>query len=414
MVQDQAREVGYTEFSDALSSLVSLDASDEPLLIQRSREVLNSFENYGYDVLIGYFHDSAGLNDMPYEFEATCLTIQPFGVRPNMVVQMKLKDAFIGIINMHADRLWGIEEIHHIDIMVDTILQLLQRNLESMDADFCSAVTRYIHNRRYIPLRRSLRQCDPKFIGGIITKHFGHLHHDHLQLVEQIWSLSLWHPALLAAFDEKTIAAINAAPRFPISACVIAVVKWHILMASADLPPEQLDSLMDRLDIPPPSPGDTPEKRWQEGNFALLVEFLEHYPFLSASVRPDWHKARVTQVFDCLTRFRPRALIPPPLQRRFADWFLSMMDPPTVTSYASMIQKIIVWNDLSSESFDDPTARSTICRALTIYSATLLGGDEESLLYLRNMDIRLAILNPKIPPGTEDPMLDIPATPDGE
>ncbi|KAJ6542339.1 hypothetical protein DFH09DRAFT_1322449 [Mycena vulgaris] len=95
---------------DDLSSLVSLDPSDEPLLIQRSREVLNSFDNYGYDVLIGYLHNSAALDDTPYEFEATCTTIQPVGVWPNMVVQMKLRDAFISIVNAHADRLWGIEE----------------------------------------------------------------------------------------------------------------------------------------------------------------------------------------------------------------------------------------------------------------------------------------------------------------
>ncbi|KAJ6495527.1 hypothetical protein DFH09DRAFT_1376533 [Mycena vulgaris] len=414
MVQDQAEEDGYTEFSDALSTVVSLDPSDEPLLIQRSREVLNSFDNYGYDVLIGYLHDSAGLNGMPYEFEATCLTIQPFGVRPNMVVQLKLKDAFIGIINMHADRLRGIEEVHHIDIAVDTILQLLQRNLELMDADFCSAVTRYIHNRRDLPQRRGLRQCDPKFIGGIITKHLGHLHHNHLVVVEQIWSFCLLHHPPLAAFDEKTIAALNSTPRFPISACVIVVVKWHILMASADLPPGQLDSLMDRLDIPPPSPGDTTEERWRQGHFAILMEFLEHYRSLSASVLTDWTKARAAQAFDCLTRFRPWAFIPPPSQQRFADWFLNMMTPPTVSSHTSMIQKIIAWNDLPSETFEDPTARSTICRALTIYSETLLGGDEESLLYLRDIDILLAILNPIIPPGTEDPLVDVPATPDGE
>ncbi|KAJ6498205.1 hypothetical protein DFH09DRAFT_1204352 [Mycena vulgaris] len=421
MVQGQAGEVGYTEFSDAFSSLVSLDA-DEPLLIERSREVLKSFDNYGYDVLTGYLHDSAALNDMPYEFEATCLTIQPFGVRPNMTVQMKLKRTFVDIISMHADRLRGNKEVHQIDIAVDTILQLLQRNLEFMDADFCGAVTRYVEPRREIPQRRGLRQCDPKFIGGLITKHLGNLHHNHLEVVEQIWSLSLWHPTLLAAFDEKTIAAINAAPRFPISACVITVVKWHILMASADLPSEQLDSLMDRMDIPPPSTGDTPEKRWQEGHFALLVDFLEQYRSLSVLI--DWTKNRAAETFDCLTRFDRWAFIPPPLQQRFAEWFLSMMTPPTVTSHVSMIQQIIDWNNLSSGTFDDPTARSTICQALATYSGTLSSGDEESRFNLRNIDILLAILNPIIPPGTEDPdseatdvptpMLDIPATPDGE
>ncbi|KAJ7908453.1 hypothetical protein B0H13DRAFT_1878692 [Mycena leptocephala] len=71
MVQDRASQYGYAEYSEALSSILSLDPVGASTLVQRSREALMAFEDYAYDTLLEYMRDSAALPDMPYEFETT-------------------------------------------------------------------------------------------------------------------------------------------------------------------------------------------------------------------------------------------------------------------------------------------------------------------------------------------------------
>ncbi|KAJ6504945.1 hypothetical protein DFH09DRAFT_1101741 [Mycena vulgaris] len=63
---------------------------------------------------------------------------------------------------------------------------------------------------------------------------------------------------------------------------------------SAELPPAQLDSLVERLEIPISSSGDA-INRWREGHFVILVEFLENCSSLSGSVFTDWISIAATR-----------------------------------------------------------------------------------------------------------------------
>ncbi|KAJ7640183.1 hypothetical protein B0H17DRAFT_1216669 [Mycena rosella] len=395
LVQDQANRRGYTEFGGDLSGV--LGATDGPSWLHEVRDLLASFDNYSYDVLLEYFRNSAALDEMPYEFEATRMRIQPIGVQPNAVVRMKLKNTFTSIIDAHARRLGDFAAIHPIDIMFETVLSLLQESPESVDNALSSAVIVYFRYRIGHYHRRSLRQCTPEFIGDLLTKHLRERpHNTQLPVTDQMWCSCLYPDPPLASFRELTIAAIGQVPRLPTSACVISVLKSHILMRSAHLKPEQLDPLMNRFEIPPSSSGDTLE-RWQQGHFAILLEFLQHYSSISVLTR--WLNNLTVETFEYMAQLCSWTCIPPPLQRRFATLLLDMVNPPSIVVHASMIRTIIYWKHLSSRNFDDPTARSKIREALTIYRGTVLGHDEPSLRLLRAIEIQLSELH-SILPGT--------------
>ncbi|KAJ6504935.1 hypothetical protein DFH09DRAFT_288428 [Mycena vulgaris] len=413
IVQEQARTCGYTGFSYGLARIASpgLDPHDEATLVQRSREALRSFDDHAYDTLMDYFRSAAGLDEMPYEFEATCNRIQPMGVRTNTAVETRLKDTFVGIIETHAERLRDRTEAHPMDAMVDIIIFLLRRNPESMDLQFSEAFVTYLNSGK-APTIRGLRRCSPEFIGGLLTKSLAYvqpgLAHHRLLVVEDIWTFCVWPDTPSARFSEATIAAVHASP-FATSSCVIDVLKWHILTCSGHLPPDPLHHLMDTLEIPSFT-GDTMD-RWNVGHFAILLDFLEHYSSLSASVLTTWVKNQTVQTFQALSRVGPWTYIPPPLQRRFATWFLNVMNHRTVLSHASMIKKVIGWEGLSPENFDDPIARSTLREALTAYAGTLLGDDNEALTVLRSIDMVLSVLSPIIPATEPQVMLEITAMP---
>ncbi|KAJ7110834.1 hypothetical protein C8R43DRAFT_1041976 [Mycena crocata] len=360
LVQDGAGHYGNPEFGAIVSTLGA--HSDWLFLLQRSRQVLMRFDDYAYDILTEYLQNSAPLAHMPFEFEATYLLIQP-STRPNEMAQKKLKDAFINLLNMHADRL---------------------RSVPSEG------------------LRRGLKGSTPEFIGGLITQSLAHEQHHFLNILATTWGFCLIPDSPLAVFDEATFNAISSAPRFPISSSAIIVLKSHILMHAIALDAEELESLMDRLEIPTVESRNTMD-RFNEAQLVLLVDFLEEYNSLSHL--NDWLKTRMLQTFDHLRHLCP-PFIPPPLQGRFATWFLDVTNPTKAGSHILMIDHIIsCWRwepsrPLSLHLFYDASVRSTIREALTAYAEILSAENEHSLGMRRMVYTVISVLAASTPDGT--------------
>ncbi|KAJ6572772.1 hypothetical protein DFH09DRAFT_1152661 [Mycena vulgaris] len=395
VVQNAAEAYGYVEFSRALSTLVSLDPLEQPLLVQQAREALKSVDNYAYDMLLEYLRNSAPLRQMPYEFQVTCFMIQPLGVHSTSAIQLKLKDTFISVVGADPGGDGGVD---HIDITIDILFFLLQAGPDCMDVAFAAALTRYFKDRdgEESRLRSGLIRSNPAFIGHLITRSLACGQSSYVSALANIWGLCLFFDPPLAVFDEATITAISGGPSYPISSSVILVLKSHVMMSSVDLPADQLESLMDRLGVPTLPSQDTIE-RFNESRFVILVEFLEQHSSLSRL--NDWLNMRMMKTFNHLVRACP-PFIPAALQTRFATWFRGGTNRPTVLSDVSIVGEIIsVWrwesppHPLALAHFDDPAARSTIHEALTTYAGNLLATDEDSLMWLRSIDTVLAILN---------------------
>ncbi|KAF7348807.1 hypothetical protein MVEN_01400500 [Mycena venus] len=161
MVQHRAEQLGYTQFSDALSLLPPLDT---PTMIPAA---LQSFNDSAYDILTEYLCNSADLDDMPYEFEATYAMIQPVSGRLNTAAQIKLKGAFITLIDSHQAMLMQYSRVHPIDIGVDTILHLLQMEPACLDAPFLRSLIIYTAHRHRTPeISAHVRTMRPKIYGG--------------------------------------------------------------------------------------------------------------------------------------------------------------------------------------------------------------------------------------------------------
>jgi hypothetical protein len=386
---------------------LSVSPADAPRLIQTCRETLASFN---IDIFIEYLRSAASLDEMPYAFETTCSIVHQFGVLPVASVQRALKDTFIAIIQKHETLLSRHSgDIHHIDIIVDTLLPLIEES-PSLDVPFAEWLTVYISIRGWTRevLSRALGRCNPTFIGSVLTKYLaygpGTRTEDTLYAM-LVLCLGSSPTGVLAAFDEETLTAISAAPQLPLSQSVTAVIKTQILVASRDLPPHQLDALLDRLHVPTSSleagtSFGTPE-RWKHGVFAILVELVEQHS--STSTLDEWNQRNTANAFKSVTEYYPRDCEPPPLlQCRFATCVLGMIDSPTMSSHKQIIDAIINWG-LSGSSppllFDDPTAREKISEALAVYARTLTNADSNLMGTINRFR---ALLNPSGGPPRRD------------
>ncbi|KAJ6559911.1 hypothetical protein B0H19DRAFT_1289423 [Mycena capillaripes] len=363
MVQHRVEQLGYTQFSDALSFLRSLDT---PTMIHRASAAFESFNETAYDILTEYLRNSADLEAIPYEFTATCAMIQPVSVPLNTAAQIKLKGAFIALIDTHQLTLMQYSRVHPIDIGVDTILHLLQMDPECLDAPFLRSLVIYTAHRHRTPeiSARMFAQCDPRFMGALLTK----------ALVDARGSLTdsalyaIWVAChSFATFDEATLGAISTAPQFFLSSCTIAILRAHILARPAvqfagvgsDLPASSV--------VSEPREGS---ELWKTDWFAILVEFLECRDVFR--VLGAWHTRAEIDTFNTLLRSRPmdHDCLSRPLQRRFADSFLKIVTGNFVQSHAELIGAMVGWMAWNGGSpviliFNDPNARGTMHEAFT-------------------------------------------------
>ncbi|KAJ7132516.1 hypothetical protein C8R44DRAFT_774141 [Mycena epipterygia] len=401
MLQHQADKHLYTELSGVLANLRAHHPIAVPALIQGLRGALLSFEDTASDILAEYLLHCASLEDEPYEFEATCaMMVQGIPMPPNSQVQIKLRDAFIRIIGQHQSTLTNHLTFHHIDRIVDIILHLLQPSAEYFDPRFAGTFVDYL-TYRDIPseaITQALGRCNPKWIGSLLTKYLTcrPASPQHIEpAIYEIWRLSRHADSGLADFGEETLAAVSAVPRFLCSSCVVAVLKTRILVAAVDLPLDQLDALMHRLQITVPasrtSRPSTSVDRWKQGSFVILVEFLEQST--SLAIPDPWNTHRVVDTFTFLVDSRSWDRASKSLQRRLATWFLDVVHNPAMTE---LIDAIVDWeNRFLLESLDDQNARMTVCDALSAYASFLRGSnmDDESMRSIWRINNLLVFLN---------------------
>lgn len=178
--------------------------------------------------------------------------------------------------------------------------------------------------------------------------------------IYSIWALSAFTPRL-ATFDEETLNAVSAAPHFPISPCVVAVLKSNILGAATELPPDQFHALMDRLQI---LPSADHTERLNGCTFMILIEFLEQLgPSAIAKFGP-------LDTLNFLVKRCPREPAPKSFQQRFAARLWDGANRVSMDS--GLVDALIEWLfDASSESFNDVGARRAIGEAFENYSTNL-------------------------------------------
>ncbi|KAJ7926749.1 hypothetical protein B0H13DRAFT_1069414 [Mycena leptocephala] len=326
MVQRRAEDLAYTQLSDRLSHLLSLDL---PTIIQQSSDVLTSFNDHAYDILIEYLRSSADLEEMPHEFEATSFMIQQVWARPSIVAEIKLKQTFSMLVDIHHNTIRHCPTVHPIDIGVDTILHLLQANPECLDSAFFQSLVLYTANRKRNQeiYARMFFRCDPRFVGSLLTKCLvtcrGGLTDSSLLA---IWTSFCTPWGTFATFDEEALSAVSTAQQIFFSSCTTAVLKAHIAARATIQLPVPRDGLTGSYQSPPASTAvpDTAEQGKTDW-FAILVEFLECRD--GFRVLNFWHAHVEAETFNFLTRFRPLNGISysESLQRRFAHSFLDIL-----------------------------------------------------------------------------------------
>ncbi|KAF8199409.1 hypothetical protein K438DRAFT_1823544 [Mycena galopus ATCC 62051] len=394
-----AEKHGFTEVTEILSNILSINPLEGTKVIQQLSEAI---EDSTYDVLVEYFRISAPSNDWPYHFDLTSSIIQRVAVPLTMGAQSKLKDTFIAISSRHRFMLNNdyFETVHHIDAIADMTLQLLHGTPMLHETGFLAAFLQHLNARR-IPgkgVKRALGRHDPIIIGALHTEYLAIGSFKHLTTERTLGNIWLFCSCdtPLATFNENTISAISAAPQFPSSPFVMTVVKSHILRTAERHPPAQLEALMDRLNIS--ASVGTVAERWNQANFCVLVEFLEHY---TPSIRLDWELTIITATFEYLT---PRACQSNPisasLQQRFSNCLHNLVTLPFGHANDPTIKRIMeslssVWHHLS-RTVDDPRARATLHDAFEKYTTKLSKdpGSSKLMRYLYPLLSELRLTRP--------------------
>ncbi|KAJ7467692.1 hypothetical protein FB451DRAFT_395660 [Mycena latifolia] len=371
----RARESSDRDFCLLLSDLMSLDFADTHFLMEKLRNALKSFETTTYCILMDYLQASAALDESPHEFETTSEIIQPPRASTVAAVYTKMKETLRIIVGRNELKIYNLgPEVHHIDIIVDMVLHLLQTGQEYFDIDLAECVNLYVGARKKpgAGFDRALGRCSPKRLCSMLTNYLaGDLGKDTQPTVFAIWALCLWSHRS-AAFDVETLAAVRAVPKFGISACAVAALKSTILASATDLPPGQLDDLLERLQIPINPPGTCSSSDQGEtlrsGAWMILIEFLEQInPSLLSGEVPKNHTI-VTFHFLCGQCLQPAPLL---LQRRFASWLFDITNDP---SSQPILNAVMDWlwaaRPTGLHQFDDIGTRRRISEALENYART--------------------------------------------
>ncbi|KAF7362789.1 hypothetical protein MVEN_00628600 [Mycena venus] len=393
-VERRAKDLAFTEFSVVITHLFSLDPSDASM-VQQSCDALKSCNDIAYDILIDYLLSSVTQRDVPYEFEATCALIHGSGPAPSILAQIKLRNTFVRIIDDHHPTIFSHPTIHPLDMAIDTILYLLEENPECLDADFMRALVLYVGNRNRTKqiIRRMFRSCSPKVIGSLLTKSLAHCHQS---LTEKIlWAIwvSSCHTTVaetIAIFGEEALNAVSTGRQYFLSACTVAVLKSHIYFSTTG--PEQFKQC--------PS---TTVLRCDGGLFGIMVEFME---CRGAFPVPDNFAGVEAATFGLLMAdSRPREDVSHSLQARFADSFWSIVSNESRDSHMDLIKEIIKWmiswpaGSPATQIFDNPNARETIRKTLTIFVDTQSNKQFEPKDFIPTVDRLITELASHAPPA---------------
>jgi hypothetical protein len=169
----------------------------------------------------------------------------------------------------------------------------------------------------------------------------------------------MYYPQL-AVFD-ITVCAFSG---FPISPCVIALLKLRILGAAAQLSPDQAHSLMDRLQI---WPSIDLTERLKGAPFIVLIDWLEQVTVTSSS-------HTLANTFSFLSRCCPQEHCPLPFQQRFTTWFVDTCNNPSMESESlKLVEVIKTWLfRVPAEYFNDIEVRRALAAGLVVHLGILV------------------------------------------
>jgi hypothetical protein len=381
-IEHEANARGYTEFSSAFSHITGDTMPPWPQL----RDTLNSFEDKAYDSFMEYIQSSCGLNEMPFEFQATCKIIQPSLAPISSKVQTKLVHSLGTVINSITTNSLA-SGVHQVDVIVDMVFQLLQTGSESMEIGLGRSIALYItYRKKGVGLDRSLQRWNPKQLSLILTKYLAHLPNggNAYATLYSIWALCVDYPQS-AAFTEQTFTIVHGFLQFPQTTSVIAVLKLHILSAATELSPDQAHTLMDRLQI---SPSINLAERLKGAPFMVLVNWLEN---LSSSSQT------LAITFNFLSFHFPKECYPVSFQQHFTTWFVDTCNDPTIRSKSYVMRLVKAIEDWlhngGIEYFDDIEACRKLEEALLKrLEILILAPDESTEARIANINIVIARL----------------------
>ncbi|KAF7343193.1 hypothetical protein MVEN_01750500 [Mycena venus] len=394
-LQLEANVRGYVGLSSDISQIIA----DGFLALEQCRDTLVSFDDMAYNSFVTYIQFSASLDEMPFEFGATCEIIQPSLAPTSSIVRTKLaKSLNVAIDSITLASL--APEVHQIDIVVDMVFYLLQTNSETMEIGLGRPIVVYIaHRKNPSPgFSRGLGRCNPKQLSSMLTKYLTAAGNLTFNTVYSIWMLCVYCPQW-AAFDEQTLMNVRGFPEFSISVEVIAVLKSHILSAVSELSTDQAHALMDRLQI---SPSIDIAERWKAAPFVVLIDWLEHI-----TVTRSRRSGLLASTFHVLSNCCPQERYPLSFQQRFARWFFDTCHDPAVDSESFILGLVESIESQwlfrgSAAHFDDIEARRTLVAALLKHWG-ILAPDEST--GLRSMiDAIIAQLRP---PADVDPLASV-------
>ncbi|KAJ7284472.1 hypothetical protein C8J57DRAFT_1708940 [Mycena rebaudengoi] len=352
-IEHEADARGYTEFSSTIPHITGGTMPPWPQL----RDTLGSFEDKAYDSFMEYIQSSARLDEVPFEFQATCEIIQPLLAPTGSIVRTKLVKSFNTVID--TIRIIDLApEVHQLDIIVHMVLRLLQKGSESMEIGLGRPIVYYIVDRSSKVVNEALQQCNGKQLSLMLTKVLESRGDLTLQALVSIWTLCVYHPRI-AAFDEQTLAIARTFPEFAISPCVIAVLALHILGvgAASELSPDQARPLVDRLQISLPIDLAEPLKG---APFAVLIDWLKNF---STSC------SRQANTFIFLSNCIPEERYPISFQQRFTTWLVDTYNDPSISSKSYVLELVgaierwLCYQNIDKH-FDDIEARQTLGAAL--------------------------------------------------
>ncbi|KAJ7121928.1 hypothetical protein C8R46DRAFT_105447 [Mycena filopes] len=416
-VQHEAKKLDFPDLSQVLLDIASnLNNSEEDASItEQFLQVLNSeLEGIKFHIITSYMRVAGSLTQTPYEFEATLNALRDFS-QPLAAAQQKWRDTFSNIIAGIPLEVSESGSIRHIDMIVDEILCNIDPD-ERLDDTFTTALIEYINNRRSAVFSRAFSRCNPKVIGHILIEYVVHGSALHLeQTLHAILRLCFALPANCGVkFDVDALECISAdhTGRNIPSSCAMAVVKSRILEEGAELPPDELGTMMELLVPQVPTLLNMKDRR-ALGFFEITVEFLERVVD-SHGVPPDFYELMEEKTFHHLKGLH-RGPMTVEQQRRFASSLLSLVHSKPASRLLREIVNVLHW-DMLVKKFQDSIALTMLHTAVAEQSTNFLINPDEAAVGAHHMDITMDILLQTISSqlhlleqSQHDPSVNVPA-----
>ncbi|KAJ7644977.1 hypothetical protein FB45DRAFT_899091 [Roridomyces roridus] len=360
--QQQAASWSFPDLSTALSGhrRALMDSGSSHQLIQAIHKTLTSFRFESLHGLLNYVEISAKLQRIPHEFDVTFEMLQGVvGVMEHADARNQVKTTLHRILTTsHLPHEDLGPEVNQLDIILDILFSLLHRAGDWLDDDPFLGETMALYAARREPgpgRQRGLSQCHPDTLETLLTKYLTFGVRTDMAL-NAIWRLSVVGPPFIV-FNQQTL--------FLRQSLVIAVIKSNIMHKNRHLPVEDLNQLMRSLRICDTSatPGIG---RWNSANLLIFLDFLEQMKAMLSS----WGVPTLEFLAQRCSEDEP---IPIVYQRRFAWWYLGLMEHYgyDIKSLEGIFWAVETWLKRvnAAQNFNDPEARGTLRHAISMFSS---------------------------------------------